>query len=114
LGPERATACSRTPQPAARFTLLTQKGRTNLGARHGVIRDELKKIGLTVDVVPLDAAAVIDRFLNAGSTRLLQRRQKRIWIRATTVTSGSAPAARTCGTSSRKRRRPTGSARSTS
>ena len=51
-------------QPA-RFTLLTQKGRTNLERATAVIRDELKKIGLTVDVVPLDAAAVIDRFLNA-------------------------------------------------
>jgi peptide/nickel transport system substrate-binding protein len=51
-------------QPA-RFTLLTQKGRTNLERATAVIRDELKTIGLAVDVVPLDAAAVIDRFLNA-------------------------------------------------
>ena len=50
-------------QPA-RFTLLTQKGRPNLERGTAVIRDELKKIGLAVDVVPLDAAAVIDRFLN--------------------------------------------------
>jgi peptide/nickel transport system substrate-binding protein len=51
-------------QPA-RFTLLTQKGRANLERGTAVIRDELKKIGLAVDVVPLEAAAVIDRFLNA-------------------------------------------------
>jgi peptide/nickel transport system substrate-binding protein len=49
----------------ARFTLLTQKGRANLERGTAVIRDELKKIGVAVDVVPLDAAAVIDRFLNA-------------------------------------------------
>ena len=51
-------------QPA-RFTLLTQKGRPSLERAGAVIRDELKKIGLTVDLVLLDASAVIDRFLNA-------------------------------------------------
>jgi len=51
-------------QPA-RFTLLTQQGRPNLERAAAVIRDELKKIGLTVDVVTLEGAAVIDRFLNA-------------------------------------------------
>ena len=45
----------------ARFTLLTQKGRPNLERGAAVIRDELKKIGLTVDVVALDGGAVIDR-----------------------------------------------------
>jgi peptide/nickel transport system substrate-binding protein len=49
----------------ARFTLLTQKGRPNLERGAAVIRDELKKIGLTVDVVALDARAVIDQFLHA-------------------------------------------------
>jgi len=51
-------------QPA-RFTLMTQKGRPNLERAATVIRDELKKIGVTVDVVTLEGAAVIDRFLNA-------------------------------------------------
>jgi peptide/nickel transport system substrate-binding protein len=51
-------------QPA-RFTLLTQQGRPNLERAAAVIRDELKKIGVTVDVVTLEGAAVIDRFLNA-------------------------------------------------
>jgi peptide/nickel transport system substrate-binding protein len=51
-------------QPA-RFTLLTQKGRPNLERAAAVIRDELEKIGVTVDVVALDVATVIDRFLNA-------------------------------------------------
>jgi peptide/nickel transport system substrate-binding protein len=49
----------------ARFTLLTQKGRPNLERGAAVIRDELKKVGLTVDVVALDARAVIDQFLHA-------------------------------------------------
>jgi peptide/nickel transport system substrate-binding protein len=49
----------------ARFTLLTQKGRPNLERGAAVIRDELKKIGLTVDVVMLDAGAVIDQLLHA-------------------------------------------------
>ena len=51
-------------QPA-RFTLLTQKGRPNLERAAAVIRDELQKIGVLVDVVALEPAAVIDRFLNA-------------------------------------------------
>ena len=51
-------------QPA-RFTLLTQKGRPNLERGAAVIRDELKKIGVTVDVVMLDAQAVIQAFLTA-------------------------------------------------
>jgi peptide/nickel transport system substrate-binding protein len=49
----------------ARFTLLTQKGRPNLERGAAVMRDELKKIGLIVDVVTLDAGAVIDQFLHA-------------------------------------------------
>ena len=49
----------------ARFTLLTQQGRPNLERAAAVIRDELKKIGLAVDVVTLEGATVIDRFLNA-------------------------------------------------
>jgi peptide/nickel transport system substrate-binding protein len=51
-------------QPA-RFTLMTQKGRPNLERAATVIRDELKKIGVTVDVATLDGGALIDRFLNA-------------------------------------------------
>ncbi len=47
----------------AHFTLITQRGRPNLERGCGVIRDELKKIGITVDVVALDGGAVIQRFL---------------------------------------------------
>jgi peptide/nickel transport system substrate-binding protein len=48
-----------------RFTLLTQNGRANLERAAAVIRDELKKIGIVVDLAALDGAALIDRFLNA-------------------------------------------------
>ncbi len=51
-------------QPA-RFTLLTQKGRPNLERAATVIRDELRKIGVTVDVVTLEAGSVIKAFLTA-------------------------------------------------
>ena len=52
----------------ARFTLLTQKGRPALERGAAVIRDELKKIGLVVDVVALDGNALIERFLSGAST----------------------------------------------
>ena len=48
----------------ARFTLITQKGNTTLERGAAVIRDELEKIGLTVDVVALDGNAVINSFLS--------------------------------------------------
>ena len=50
-------------QPA-RFALLTQKGQTALERGAAVIRDELKKIGLLVDVVPLEGNALVQRFLS--------------------------------------------------
>jgi peptide/nickel transport system substrate-binding protein len=50
----------------ARFTLLTQKGRPDLERACAVIRDEMKKIGVVVDVITLEAGAVIDRFANTG------------------------------------------------
>jgi peptide/nickel transport system substrate-binding protein len=49
-------------QPA-RFTLITQKGRPNLERGAAVIREELKKIGLTVDVAAVDVSQVIDAFV---------------------------------------------------
>ena len=52
-------------QPA-RFTLITQKGRTDRERASAVIRDELKKIGLIVDVVPLEFQAVLQR-ITSGS-----------------------------------------------
>jgi peptide/nickel transport system substrate-binding protein len=51
---------------AARFTLLTAKGQTALERGSSVIRDELKKIGLTVDVVTLEGNALVQRFLSGS------------------------------------------------
>ena len=51
-------------QPA-RFVLLTQKGQTALERGAAVIRDELKKIGLVVDVVLLEGNALVQRFLSS-------------------------------------------------
>ena len=48
----------------ARFTIITQKGRPRLERGVSVIRDELKKIGIAVDVVALEAGAVIERILS--------------------------------------------------
>ena len=47
-------------QPA-RFTVITQKGRTDRERATAVIRDELKKVGLLVDVVQLEFSAVVGR-----------------------------------------------------
>jgi peptide/nickel transport system substrate-binding protein len=46
---------------AARFTLVTQKGRPRLERGAAVVREDLKKIGVAVDVVALDANAVFER-----------------------------------------------------
>lgn len=47
----------------AHFTVVTSKGATTLEKGAEVLRDQLKSIGLTLDVVPLDNSAVIQRFL---------------------------------------------------
>ena len=51
-----------------RFTLLTQKGRSALERGAAVIRDELKKIGVVVDVVPLDGGALVQRIVDPNPT----------------------------------------------
>ena len=92
----------------ARFTLLTQKGRPNLERGAAVIRDELKKIGL--DRRRRGARRRRgDRSVPAtrSTRRSTSTPTRPTSIPAPTPTSGSAPAARTCGTSSRRRRRPT-------
>ena len=51
----------------AHITLLTQKGQTSLEKGAAVVRDELKKIGLVVDVVALEGNALIKTFLSGES-----------------------------------------------
>lgn len=48
----------------ARFTIVTQKGRPSLERGVSVIRDELKKIGIAVDVVALEGGAVIEKIMS--------------------------------------------------
>jgi peptide/nickel transport system substrate-binding protein len=45
----------------ARFTLLTVAGRTNLERSASVLRDDLRQVGIAVDVQPLEQGAVIAR-----------------------------------------------------
>jgi peptide/nickel transport system substrate-binding protein len=47
----------------ARFTVLTFRGNSSLEKGAAVLRDELKKIGVAVDVVPLEQGLVIQRML---------------------------------------------------
>ena len=47
-----------------RFTLLTQKGQTSLERGAAVIRDELKKVGVQVDIVSLEVGAVAQAFIS--------------------------------------------------
>lgn len=49
-----------------RFTLLTQKGHTDRERASAVIRDELKKVGVMVDVVALDFKEVITRVMSGN------------------------------------------------
>ncbi|MEP7305084.1 MAG: ABC transporter substrate-binding protein [Acidobacteriota bacterium] len=49
---------------SARFSLLAQKGNTSIERGAAVIRDELKKIGVTVDVVLLEGNAVIQHIMS--------------------------------------------------
>ena len=48
----------------ARFTLLTQKGQSELERGAAVVREDLRKLGLTVDVVPLDPGDIAGRFVS--------------------------------------------------
>jgi peptide/nickel transport system substrate-binding protein len=48
----------------ARFTILTAKGQTALERGATTIQQELRKIGLSVDIVPLEGNALIQRFIS--------------------------------------------------
>jgi peptide/nickel transport system substrate-binding protein len=50
------------PGRPARFSILTQKGLTVLEHSVAVLREQFGKIGLTVDVVPLEQGAMIEKF----------------------------------------------------
>lgn len=46
----------------ARFSILTQKGHTVLEQSVAVLREQLGKVGLKVDVVPLEQSAMLEKF----------------------------------------------------
>ena len=47
----------------ARFTVLVYRGNTSLERGSAILRDELKKIGIAVDVVLLEQGALVERML---------------------------------------------------
>jgi peptide/nickel transport system substrate-binding protein len=57
----------------ARFTLITQKGNTALERGASVIRDDMAKVGVGVDVVPLEVGALVDRMMKADYEALYFR-----------------------------------------
>ena len=65
--PERArqllASIGITPSNPARFTIATMKGRPSFERAVTVIRDELKKIGVTVDTAALEGNALIQEIL---------------------------------------------------
>ncbi len=50
----------------ARFSVLTQQGDAAVERGAAVIRDHLRRVGLTLDVVALDRNAVVQRFLSGA------------------------------------------------
>lgn len=46
----------------AQFTILTQKGNTPRERGAAVLQEDLRRVGLTVDVVPLEVGALVERF----------------------------------------------------
>lgn len=50
----------------ARITLLTQKGQTSLERGASAVRDQMRLVGLSIDVVPMEAGALIQRFLSGA------------------------------------------------
>jgi peptide/nickel transport system substrate-binding protein len=67
--PERAkqllTSIGVTPAHPAQFTILTLKGRPSYERAVAVIRDELRKIGVIVDVAALEGQAFVQQILSA-------------------------------------------------
>lgn len=50
----------------ARFTILTQKGQSSLERGAGALRDQLRTLGLEVDLRTLDPLALIQRFVSGA------------------------------------------------
>jgi peptide/nickel transport system substrate-binding protein len=57
----------------ARFTMITQRGNTALERGSAALRDELAKVGIALEVAPLELGAMIDRMLNANYDAIYYR-----------------------------------------
>jgi peptide/nickel transport system substrate-binding protein len=57
----------------ARFTMITQRGNTALERGSAALRDELAKVGIAMDVAPLELGAMIDRMLKANYDAIYYR-----------------------------------------
>ena len=55
----------------ARFTLLTYRANQVMERESAMLRDELRKVGVAVDVVPLETNALIDRMLRGDFESIL-------------------------------------------
>jgi peptide/nickel transport system substrate-binding protein len=74
----------------ARFSLSVMKGRTSLERGAAVIREELKKIGIVVDVEAIEGNALVQRFMTnkgyeaayfqLGSTDLEPSSSQELWL----------------------------------
>ena len=98
----------------ARFTLLTFRGNSVLERGAAVVGDALRQVGIAVDVVPLETNAVRQRVVGGDfEAALIQFTATDPDPAHVARISGSAREARTSGIPVRRRRRPTGSGRST-
>jgi peptide/nickel transport system substrate-binding protein len=56
-----------------RFSIITQKGNTTLEKGASAVRDDLQKIGIAADLVPLEVGALVDRMMTADYDALYFR-----------------------------------------
>ena len=57
----------------ARFTVITQRGRSDYEKGTAVVRDYLAKVGIALDIAPLEAATLIDRALKCDYDAIYMR-----------------------------------------
>jgi peptide/nickel transport system substrate-binding protein len=56
-----------------RFSIITQKGNTTLEKGAAAVRDDLQKVGIAADLVPLEVGALVDRMMKADYDALYFR-----------------------------------------
>jgi peptide/nickel transport system substrate-binding protein len=57
----------------ARFTVITQRGRSEYEKGTAVVRDSLAKVGIALDIAPLEAATMIERMLKCDYDAIYMR-----------------------------------------